>query len=280
VTFPAVAGTTYVIRVDGDFSPLPPELIEGSIALKIASTPSPANDAFAAAQTVTSESLEGGTFHRVDVPGFNWNASKEAGEPAHAGDLGGSSVWYSWTAPATGKARVVVGAETLERALDVYVGDTLTGLTSIAARTYSPDTVEIAAIAGTTYRIAVDGRLDSTTGKPSTGQFTFLIYLDSSLPSVGASVDVAPPETTIKRAVRQKRRVTLRFASSEAGSSFRCKRDGLRFAACASPKTYSGLKPGRHIFKVIAVDAAGNADRTAAIARVTISKLKRKRSSR
>jgi hypothetical protein len=90
VTLRALAGTTYEIRVDGNLSPQPPAATEGSIALEIASTPAPGNDDFADAQAVTSESLEGGTFYRVDVPGFNWNATKEFGEPAHAGDQGGS----------------------------------------------------------------------------------------------------------------------------------------------------------------------------------------------
>ena len=35
----------------------------------------------------------------VSAFGSNQNASKEVGEPNHAGDAGGKSVWWSWTAP-------------------------------------------------------------------------------------------------------------------------------------------------------------------------------------
>ena len=38
--------------------------------------------------------------------GSNVGATKEPGEPDHAGDPGGASVWYTWTAPADGVADV------------------------------------------------------------------------------------------------------------------------------------------------------------------------------
>src|SRR6185295_13092698 len=36
------------------------------------------------------------------VLGSNVGATKEPGEPNHAGAFGGASIWYSWTAPADG----------------------------------------------------------------------------------------------------------------------------------------------------------------------------------
>jgi hypothetical protein len=55
-------------------------------------------------------------------------------------------------------------------------------------------------------------------------------------------------------------RAKFRFSSSEAGSRFECKLDRAKPARCRSPKRYRRLKPGKHVFKVWAVDAAGNKD--------------------
>jgi hypothetical protein len=46
---------------------------------------------------------------------------------------------------------------------------------------------------------------------------------------------------------------TARFrfkATNTSGARFECKLDGAKWARCASPKTYRGLKPGRHTFRV------------------------------
>jgi CSLREA domain-containing protein len=84
-------------------------------------------------------------------------------------------------------------------------------------------------------------------------------------PAAEAPVDRRPPRT---RVLRQPRRVPqggiarFAFTSNEAGSRFQCRLDGGKFRACKSPKKYRGLRPGRHVFRVRAIDAAGNVDRT------------------
>jgi hypothetical protein len=79
--------------------------------------------------------------------------------------------------------------------------------------------------------------------------------------------DVKAPQTTISagpgRALA-KGVARFRFRSSEAGSTFTCKLDRRKAARCKSPQTYKRLKPGRHLFKVWATDAAGNKDQTPA----------------
>ncbi|HEV7775046.1 MAG TPA: hypothetical protein VGO48_17335 [Conexibacter sp.] len=56
---------------------------------------------------------------------------------------------------------------------------------------------------------------------------------------------------------------TFAFTDREAGVSYECSLDGAAYAACPSPKTYTGLSAAIHRFGVRAVDAAGN--RSAAI---------------
>lgn len=88
--------------------------------------------------------------------------------------------------------------------------------------------------------------------------------------------DRKPPQTRILSrprplisTQRPRRRVVLRFASSEPGSSFRCKLDRRPFRPCASPRAY-WLRPGPHAIRVRAVDAAGNADPTPALVKVRV----------
>lgn len=97
--------------------------------------------------------------------------------------------------------------------------------------------------------------------------------------------DTTPPDTRLtshpKKTLtlrRGKSKVHARFAftSTEAGSTFKCKSDGKPFAACKSPKVLA-LKKGKHIFQVVAIDAAGNRDPTAArfVVKVVAPKAKR-----
>jgi len=81
----------------------------------------------------------------------------------------------------------------------------------------------------------------------------------------GAASVRKPPRTRMlkqPRKVRAGRAATFSFASNEAGSSFQCSLDRAEFKPCKSPKRYRALKPGKHLFRVRAVDPAGNVDRT------------------
>jgi hypothetical protein len=51
---------------------------------------------------------------------------------------------------------------------------------------------------------------------------------------------------------------TFAFVDREAGVSYECSLDGAAYAACTSPKTYTGLSAAMHRFGVRAVDTAGN----------------------
>lgn len=82
--------------------------------------------------------------------------------------------------------------------------------------------------------------------------------------------DGTPPRTRILHrphrlvfARHRWRRVAFAFASSEAGSRFRCRLDRRRVRPCRSPRRYR-VRRGRHVFRVYATDAAGNRDRSPA----------------
>jgi hypothetical protein len=80
-------------------------------------------------------------------------------------------------------------------------------------------------------------------------------------PSPPPVPDTTKPKVTIKKSPKAKSTNTtakFKFVSDEAGSTFKCKLDKKAFANCKSPKTYKKLKPGKHVFKVKATDAAGN----------------------
>lgn len=88
-----------------------------------------------------------------------------------------------------------------------------------------------------------------------------------------AKADKKAPETTIvkgPRARSRKRTAKFKFISSEAGSTFQCKLDRGAFKKCRSPKKYRRMKPGKHVFKVRAIDAAGNVDATPAKRKFTV----------
>ncbi len=148
VSFPARAGETYYIAVDGWGGR------SGSIVLNLALTPaaSQLNDDFANAAL-----LEGTS---VTVNASNQNASKETDEPNHAGNSGGHSVWWKWTAPAAGAVAIDTFGSSFDTLLGVYTGSPVTALTLVAS---NDDTagrqsrVAFQAVAGRTYTIAVDG---------------------------------------------------------------------------------------------------------------------------
>jgi Calcineurin-like phosphoesterase len=163
VSFPAVSGTTYQIAVDGY------NKATGSVTLHWSLSSPPANDMFANAQAISGSS---GT-----ATGSNVGATKEAGEPNHAGNAGGASIWYSWTAPSGGTATIDTISSSFDTLLGIYTGASVNSLTAIAfnddccSGTQSKAT--FSAVSGTTYLIAVDGY------KAATGSVTLHWALSS-----------------------------------------------------------------------------------------------------
>jgi hypothetical protein len=113
----------------------------------------PDNDAFA-----SPISLGGG--ETGFTSGTNVEATKEVGEPAHAGDLGGRSVWFTWTAPRSGVLMIDTCDSSFDTLLAVYTGNSFPLPPAVAANNDGcgqQSAVELDVVAGTEYRIAVDG---------------------------------------------------------------------------------------------------------------------------
>ena len=112
----------------------------------------PANDLFANRTFISGTNLL--------VTGSNIGATGEVGEPMHAGVDGGKSVWWSWTAPFSGRTTVTSAGSDFDTLLGVYTGSSVAGLTEIASNDDSVGVTSRAnffALGGQTYQIAVDG---------------------------------------------------------------------------------------------------------------------------
>jgi hypothetical protein len=293
-TFKATSATKYVIAVDGNSFHLPEAptpVTEGTVVLRIESTPTPPNDDFANS-TVLQGSIEeepsGGRHYFANANGYNWKATTEAGEPSH-GTNSGASVWYSWTVPENGIYRFHGPCCGGGLEWGLYSGSAIGELSHVLGGT---EGTAASLTAGTTYRIAIWGTPDSETGEPSMGSFSFLISGEliprwlieaeehppgmPPPPSSESSAprDTIPPETTISKRVLKRRPpiFVFSFHSSEPESTFRYRLDRRPFAACSSSKRFGHLKPGHHVLRVVAVDAAGNEDPTPAITRFGVPK--------
>lgn len=81
------------------------------------------------------------------------------------------------------------------------------------------------------------------------------------------TVDTVAPDTAVADGPEgcvPSTSASFELLSDEPGATFQCRRDGQSFAACTSPKGYTGLSQGQHSFEVRARDAAGNMDGSAA----------------
>ena len=146
-----------------------------------------ANDAFSGAQLVSGTSA-------TRSADSNVGATEEAGEPNHAGNAGGASIWYRWTPAASGPVTIDTAGSGFNTLLGVYTGSAVGSLTETAASddvsgADQSSSVTFNATASTTYRIAVDG-FDGATG-------AVVLHLNQTVSgSCSATVDVAVSGTS------------------------------------------------------------------------------------
>lgn len=290
-TFHASSGTAYVVQVDGRVIATPsgpPPPSEGTFHLRIEATPPPVNDDFADATPLEAEVSEepgGNRFLGLVTHGYNWTATTEAGEFPY-GIGSGASVWYRWMPPETAKYRI---SGPCGHGLNFAVFSGGFGLEDerLAATCFT----EAVLTGGTTYWISVYGTPDSETGEPA--MTSFQLFITAELPplpapaapsasggsSAGPPLDTTPPDTKIdKTSLRAAARTAkFWFSASEPAQGFLCRLDKGDFKPCGSPRTYKRLKPGRHVFRAKAVDLAGNADGSAAVASFRVPKPQKRR---
>jgi hypothetical protein len=136
-----------------------------------ASGAAPANDRFSNRIVITGTN--------VTVVGSNVAATKESGEPDHAANAGGSSVWWAWTAPTNGELRITTEGSNFDTLLGVYTGPRVNALTVLATNDDQrvqgilTSRVRVPVAQATEYEIAVDGYNDGAT--IATGSITLTL---------------------------------------------------------------------------------------------------------
>jgi hypothetical protein len=102
----------------------------------------------------------------ITAAGSNRNASKQNGEPDHAGNIGGASIWWAWTAPTNGDVTINTDGSDFDTLLGVYTGPSVSGLSLVVSNddhgVLVTGRVRFQALAGLQYQIAVDGFNDGT----------------------------------------------------------------------------------------------------------------------
>ncbi len=109
----------------------------------------------------------GGVFRGSTV-----GTNKQPGEPNHAGNVGGASVWFKWRAIGSGTVRITTRGSDFDTLLGVYRGSSVDNLAPVASNDDTPTThelwsrVQFQAVDGVTYRIAIDGYNPAGTDPP------------------------------------------------------------------------------------------------------------------
>lgn len=214
---------------------------------------------------------------------------------ATASPAAAASIVISWTTPKVTPGLTTKASPAITLGGAVHDTATLSGASaptgSISFVAYGPDDTKCSRTPAFAATIAVagNGSYDSPAFVPAkTGTYRWIAAYSGdtgnkaaagSCGEAGESVLVspvptkedpqptppaAPPTLTVSyRSIRPHgpkpvapRRYRFSFSSSSA-ASFYCRLDKAAFKLCSSPKVYRHLKPGRHVFRVKAVDASG-----------------------
>ena len=132
--------------------------------------------------------------------------------------------------------------------------------------------------ASCTFECKIDGGTYSSCSSPKTysglsnGSHTFYVRakdsagnVDSTPASYSWTIDTVSPDTTITSYPpnpSNSSSAAFEFICNEEPCDFECKLDSGGYSSCESPKVYTELLDGPHIFYVRAKDAAGNFDPT------------------
>lgn len=234
------------------------------------------NDAFSAPTDLVSGA--------GPAPADNVDTTSEPGEP-DPGNLAwpdcagltsraecGSTVWFTFTAPATASYAIETCdvSNELDTILTVYTGASLGALAPVGSNDDACDggggaygsRVTISATAGVQYRIQVSGY------QGLTGTFYIRAYPSSSPPGSPPadtritrfqSITAGAPDASGSGAQSGRRRTaSFGFTSTAAAATFECAMDGGPFTTCGSPVSYDGLADNGavHRFSVRSITGA------------------------
>jgi hypothetical protein len=167
----------------------------------VAASGAPSNDDFANPRLLEGDELE--------TTGTNFGATKEAGEPTHAGDPGGASVWFAWKAPRAERVAIQsCSYDAWEDVVAVYRGTSFADLEAVGSSSSQPEgscrEVEFLAGSATTYWIAVDGYSDGGATAAEEGEFSLRLWgrtlrVPATPPNdaFAAAADLGRPETAL-----------------------------------------------------------------------------------
>ena len=134
---------------------------------QIQNAPAPPNDRFALAGGLTGKEFS--------VGGSNKLCTAEPGEPAHAGITASKSLWWKWTAPATGAFLAKTEGSQIDTVLAIYRGNAVNRLTRVAANNdyngTNSSAVSLLVTKGVTYYFAVDSGANEGGGVVLAGTF-------------------------------------------------------------------------------------------------------------
>ncbi len=182
VTWKPTVGTTYDIVVDTrDYG--------ADYLLTFTQVPAPPNDAFANRIPLT------GTFLRIS--GDNTLATAEPGEPPifsipgfpQFSFLASNTLWWSWTAPATGPVQIVQQSDRTQAFISIFTGNSLASLVSVQNPFLGIALSNV--VQGVTYSISADSF------QSAPGHFTFLVLMDGLDLSVSSPTDTDPGSLTL-----------------------------------------------------------------------------------
>ena len=242
VTIPAGrAAVTFAV------SPIDDAAAEGTedVVLTITSRSTYSNDAARESATITIEDNETAarsndnfadrrllTGSNVTVTSDNRSATSEASEPNPAGTSGGKSVWWTWTAPSTGRVTISTASSSFDTTLGVYAGTSVTSLRLVAENddeNYAADTltskVTFNAVAGTKYQIQVDGYSGESgdiTLSVASAAITFAASRATSASTRAATPRISTPRTLIEVTAPQTVTATTPTVEAHVSTPRRC----------------------------------------------------------
>ena len=173
-------------------------------------------DNFAARVTLTNSAFTGA--------GDNRSSTKEPGEPNHAGNPGGKSVWFRWMPLVSGIATISTAGSTFDTLLAVYQGSNLTNLMLVAqdddSSGFFTSGVRFNVVADESSEVAIDGLAGAS------GDIILKLEIEPT-PDRLPEILVQPTGKTVPPGILVALAVTARAGSPALGLTYHWLKDGV-----------------------------------------------------